>query len=270
MLASELELKPRTKWRPSRTLLGVIGLLGFMAIAQVLPVLGIVNPLFFPPFSSMVTALVGQFSEPSFWAALLATLSGWALGLGIAMAAGTVLGVVIGGVPFLRTVTASTIEFLRPIPAVALIPLIVLLFGVGTQPTLFLVVYGTFWQVLIQILYGVQDVDPVAMETERSYRLNYWMRTRTLVWPTVLPYLLTGFRLGAAVALILEVTGELIIGSPGLGKQIAISQSSNAISDMYALVIVTGLIGVAVNIAPRLIEKRLLHWHPSVRKDTPR
>ena len=81
-------------------------------------------------------------------------------------------------VPYLRQATSSTIEFLRPIPSVALIPLAVLLYGSELRSVLLLVVYASFWQVLIQVLYGVQDVDPVAEETARSYGLGTWARIR--------------------------------------------------------------------------------------------
>jgi ABC-type nitrate/sulfonate/bicarbonate transport system permease component len=143
----------------------------------------------------------------------------------------------------------------------------VLLYGTGARSTLLLVVYASFWQVLMQVLYGVRDVDPVARETARSYRFRPLTRVRTVIWPTALPYVMTGFRLGAAVALILEITGELVIGSPGLGRQIAVAQSSDAVPAMYALVIVVGLIGVIVNVGVRAIERRVLRWHPSVRRE---
>jgi ABC-type nitrate/sulfonate/bicarbonate transport system permease component len=181
-----------------------------------------------------------------------------------------VLGVVIGSIPMLRAATNSTIEFLRPIPSVALIPLAVLLYGTDMRATLLLVVYASFWQVLVQVLYGVQDVDPVARETSRSYRFRTLTRVRTVIWPTALPYVVTGFRLAAAVALILEVTGELIIGSPGLGNLIAVAQSSGAVASMYALVVVTGLIGVTVNVVARQVERRVLRWHPSIRREAAR
>ena len=80
----------------------------------------------------------------------------------------------IGAVPVLRAATASTIEFLRPIPSVALIPLVVVLLGTGMASTLVLVVYASFWQVLVQVLYGVADVDPVARDTAGRYRLGRW------------------------------------------------------------------------------------------------
>lgn len=250
----------------SPVLLGVLGLIAFGAILEVAPRIGILPPEYFPPTSTIIQALVEAAGESSFWQAVRRTLQTWATGLAMALGGGIVLGVVIGAVPFLRAATASTIEFLRPIPSVALIPLAVVLFSSGVESTLLLVVYAAFWQVLIQVLAGVADVDPVARETAQSYRLGRWARVRYLLWPTTLPYAVTGFRLAASVALILTVTGELVIpGAGGLGQAIGVAQSSNAVPAMYALIVVTGLIGVAANTATRAAEKWVLAWHPSVR-----
>jgi ABC-type nitrate/sulfonate/bicarbonate transport system permease component len=248
-------------------ILGLAGLAGLMAVVELVPRTGLVRERFLPPFSTMVSALADEAGTGTFWRSLLETLRGWATGLVIATVAGVVLGILIGGLPGVRAAMTSTIEFLRPIPSVALIPLAVLLYGTGSRSTLLLVVYASFWQVLMQVLYGVRDVDPVARETARSYRFRPLTRVRTVIWPTALPYVMTGFRLGAAVALILEITGELVIGSPGLGRQIAVAQSSDAVPAMYALVIVVGLIGVIVNVGVRAIERRVLRWHPSVRRE---
>ncbi|MGC4956910.1 ABC transporter permease [Actinomadura citrea] len=247
--------------------LGLAGLACLMAVVEAAPRAGLVKERFLPPFSAMVSALAEQAGTPVFWRALLETLRGWAIGLAVAMAAGVVLGILIGGVPFVRAALASTIEFLRPIPSVALIPLAVLLYGTEMRSTLLLVVYASFWQILVQVLYGVQDVDPIARETARSYRFGPLSQVRTVIWPTALPYVVTGFRLGAAVALILEITGELVIGSPGLGRQIAVAQGSGAVASMYALVIVVGLVGVVVNVLARATERRVLRWHPSIRRE---
>jgi ABC-type nitrate/sulfonate/bicarbonate transport system permease component len=251
----------------SDALLGLAGLLGFLAVMEVVPRLGLVPERYLPPASRIGSALVTELGERAFWTALRGTLRAWALGLAIAMAGGVVVGIVIGSVPVLRELTSSTIEFLRPIPSVALVPLAVLLFGSDLRSSLLLVVYAAFWQVLIQVLYGVADVDPVAADTARGYRLGRWARIRHLVWPTALPYVVTGFRLAAAVALILAITAELLIGIPGLGAEIAVARSSGAVSTMYALVVVSGLLGVAVNIGARALERRVLHWHPAVRRE---
>ena len=174
-------------------------------------------------------------------------------------------GVVLSVVPYLRQATSSTIEFLRPIPSVALIPLAVLLYGSELRSVLLLVVYASFWQVLIQVLYGVQDVDPVAEETARSYGLGTWARIRYVLWPTALPYVMTGVRLAAAVALILAITAELVIGAPGLGQRIGVAQTSQAVPEMYALIVVMGLLGLVINVGARAVERRALAWHQSVR-----
>jgi ABC-type nitrate/sulfonate/bicarbonate transport system permease component len=143
----------------------------------------------------------------------------------------------------------------------------VLLYGSQIQSTLVLVVYASFWPVLIQVLYGVQDVDPVARETARSYGLNTWSQIRYVTWPTTLPYLMTGIRLAAAVALILAITSEVAIDTQGLGKEITDTESGGAVAIMYAYVIVAGIIGVIVNLGARALERRVLAWHPSVRLD---
>ncbi|WP_246277842.1 ABC transporter permease [Phytohabitans rumicis] len=246
-------------------MLGLSGLTGLLVLVEVLPHTGLVSADFLPPTSRIATALADEVTDGAFWAALWDTFVAWAIGLAIAVAAGIVAGFVIGSVPALRALTASTIEFLRPIPSVALIPLAVLLYGTEIQSSLLLVVYASFWQVLIQVLYGVQDVDPVADETARSYGLGVWARVRYVMWPTALPYVMTGVRLAAAVALVLAITAELVIGAPGLGNRIAVAQTSNAVPSMYALIVVTGLLGVTINFAARAVERSLLSWHQSVR-----
>lgn len=245
------------------------GLLALAVLVEVLPRIGLVDPDYLPPTSRIVQALGLEVVDAGFWTAVADTLLGWILGLTIATVAGIAVGVLIGVVPHLREVTASTIEFLRPIPSVALIPLAVLLFGTDLRSTLLLVVYAAFWQVLIQVLYGVQDVDPVAEETARAYGLGRWARVRHVLWPAALPYVMTGVRLAAAVALVLAITAELIIGSPGLGARIAVAQTSNAVPSMYALIVVTGLLGVLINLGARTIERRALRWHQSVRGEVP-
>jgi ABC-type nitrate/sulfonate/bicarbonate transport system permease component len=94
-------------------------------------------------------------------------------------------------------------------------------------------------------------------------------RLRYVVWPTALPYVMTGIRLAASVALILTITGELIIGNPGLGQQIDLAHSALDAPSMFALVVVTGIIGVIANTITRAAERRVLRWHPSVRGEIP-
>lgn len=249
--------------------LGVAGVVGLLVITELLPRLGVVDARFVPPVSETLITLAGRMGQPEFWLALLHTVVTWGIGLAIALIAGSVLGVLLGSIPVLREFTASTIEFLRPVPSVALIPVAVLLLGPAIGSTLLLVVYASFWQVLIQVMAGVQDVDPVAEDTARSYRFGLLRRITTVIWPTALPYAITGLRLAASVALILTVTGELLISFDGIGGLLSRARESGAVEAMYGFVLVAGLLGLAVNLVARAIERSVLFWHPSVRTEVP-
>jgi len=247
--------------------LGTLGVAGFALTWELVAWAEVVNPAYLPRFSTTAARLVTELGEPRFWSALGDTVVTWALGLGIAVVAAVVAGAVIGLVPFLRRATHSTVEFLRPIPSVAIIPLAVLVAGLSREAALVIVVYAPFWQVFIQVLYGVGDVDTVADDTARSFGLGRLQRLRHVVLPTALPYVITGFRLAASIALVLTITAELVIGNPGIGRQIDVYRSAPDAPGLYALVLVTGLLGLLVNLVTRLVERRVLHWHPSVRRE---
>ena len=172
-------------------------------------------------------------------------------------------GLLIGSSRWAYRAFRVPIEFLRPIPSVALIPLAVLIYGTGLESKVFLAAFASFWPLLIQTIYGVQDVDPVATDTARAFGLGRFERMWRVTVPSAVPYIATGIRISSAVALILAVTAELVIGSAGLGREINTASSGGNIDLMYALIIATGLLGWALNLAATAVEKRVLHWHPS-------
>ncbi|MEE3920854.1 ABC transporter permease subunit [Micromonospora sp. BRA006-A] len=141
------------------------------------------------------------------------------------------------------------------------------MFGLQMRAALVIIVYAAFWQVFVQVIYGIADVDTVARDTARSFGLTRAERLRYLILPTALPYLMTGLRLGAAVALILAVTAEMVIGNPGLGRMIELSRSAGDAVGLYGLVVVTGMLGLLVNVVFRFVERRSLAWHQSVLAD---
>lgn len=248
-----------------KPLLGLAGILGFLVTWQLIPTLGIIDARYLPPATTVLAQLVNELGDLEFWRNVGRTLTTWGIGLAIATLAATAIGTVVGLVPFLRRLTHTTVEFLRPIPSVALIPLAILMFGFQMPAALLIVVYASFWQVFVQVLYGVADVDTVARDTARSFGLSRASRFRNLVLPTALPYIMTGVRLGAAVALILTVTAELLIAVPGIGRVIVFARSAGDVPTVYTYVVVAGLLGLIVNIIFRLVERRILSWHQSVR-----
>jgi len=259
MLAMRRRLQP--------VLLGLLGILAFLGFWQLAPALGWVNGRYVPPATEVLSALGRMALDLHYWRTIGNTLITWAIGLGIAGVLALVLGTVIGMVPFLRRYTRSTVEFLRPIPSVAIIPLAILMFGLDRDASLVIVVYATFWQIFIQVLYGVADVDPVARDTQRSFGISTRDRFVHLVLPTALPYIMTGLRLGATVALILTVTGELLIGAEGIGRLLSVRATAADYAGVYALVVTAGILALLINLLVRVVERRVLAWHQSVRAE---
>ncbi|MEU8608021.1 ABC transporter permease [Actinoplanes sp. NPDC048791] len=250
-----------------KVLLGAIGLLGFAVVWQLIPMLGLVDPQYLPYPTDVFAWLFQETRDLAFWRRLRLTMTSWAIGLALATLAAVVLGTAVGMVPFLRRATHTMVEFLRPVPSVALIPLAVLMFGLQMRAALVIIVYAAFWQVFVQVIYGVADIDTVARDTARSFGLTRRERLRYLVLPTALPYLMTGLRLAAAVALILAITAEMVIGNPGIGRSIELSRSAGDAVGLYGLVVVTGILGLLVNVVFRFVERRSLAWHQSVRSE---
>jgi ABC-type nitrate/sulfonate/bicarbonate transport system permease component len=226
---------------------------------------GLIPESSIPPATSAIGELFTQLTEAAMWKAVGNTLQGWAIGLGLAVLVGVPAGILIGSSRWAYRALRVPIEFLRPIPSVALIPLAVLVYGTGLQSKVFLATFASFWPLLIQTIYGVQDVDPVATDTARAFQLGRFERLRRITVPSAVPYIATGIRIASAVALILCVTAELVIGSAGLGREINSASSGGNVDLMYAMIIATGLLGWLLNIAATMVERRVLHWHPSQR-----
>jgi len=249
-----------------RALAPLIAVVGALALWELLTRTGILPPRYLPPMSETAGEFFSLLGTATFWSAVWNTMQGWALGLGIAVALAIPIGILVGSSSLLHRSVRTVIEFLRPIPSVALIPLAVLVYGTGLESKVFLAAFASFWPLLIQTLYGVQDIDPVATDTARAYGLGRFERLWRIKLPSAIPYIATGVRISSAVALILAVTAELVIGAAGLGREINIARSGGALENMYALIIATGLIGWLLNIATTSGEKRVLHWHPSQRE----
>jgi ABC-type nitrate/sulfonate/bicarbonate transport system permease component len=250
----------RSRWGPP-----VVAVLILLALWELVVRAGLIPETSIPPATSAIGELATQLVETTLWKAVGNTLQGWVIGLGIAVLLGVPAGILIGSSRWAYRALRVPIEFLRPIPSVALIPLAVLVYGTGLQSKVFLATFASFWPMLIQTIYGVQDVDPVATDTARAFQLGRLERLWRITVPSAVPYIATGIRIASAVALILCVTAELVIGSAGLGREINSASSGGDVNLMYAMIIATGLLGWLLNIAATLIERRVLHWHPSQR-----
>lgn len=255
-----------TRQRVEQVLLPVLGVVVVLLAFEIAPRIGILPRQSFPPVSEIFTTLADLTTSGDLWAAVGGTLDGWVRAMVIAIVIAIPLGMLMGATEVGALLLRAPVEFLRPIPSVALIPILILLYGTqGPALKIALAVYGATFPLLFQASYGIADIDPVARDTVRAFGLGPGDRLRQLVLPTMAPYLATGLRLSAAVALILVITGEYIVGVPGIGREVLSAQSAGAYARMYALIVAAGLLGLAVNTVLQAGERRVLHWHPSQR-----
>lgn len=244
---------------------GVVSVLVVLAVWQFASMAGLLPATSLPSALSVFAEWGALLVTGTYWAAVGETISSAMLGLLIAVAIGLVVGVVVGSFRFIRESTWFIIEFLKPIPPVAMIPLALLLWGPSSTMKLTLITYGALWPFLIQVIYGVSQVDSSLIRMSRSYRLGAWLTSTRVVFPAMLPFAATGLRVSASVAIIVSVVTELVGGAAGLGRNIILAGSANNLPEVYALILTTGMLGVVVNMAFASGEKPLLFWHASQR-----
>jgi ABC-type nitrate/sulfonate/bicarbonate transport system permease component len=260
-------LAGRARRRAETVLLPALGVAVALAAFEVAPRVGVLPRSSFPPVSEILGRLADLVTTSDLWRAVRDTLDAWVRAMVIATLLAVPLGLAIGSSRVGALLSRLTIEFLRPIPSVALIPILVLVYGTRPSLKVALGAFGATFPLLFQAMYGIRDVDPVAKDTARSFGMGWWTRLGRIVLPSCAPYLATGLRISASVALILVVTGEYVVGVPGLGREVLVAQSSGAYDLMYARIVMAGLLGLAVNLCFHAVERRVLFWHPSQRTD---
>jgi ABC-type nitrate/sulfonate/bicarbonate transport system permease component len=213
-----------------------------------------------PTVSATVRALVDEIASGELLDELATTLRAYAEGFVLATLAGVALGVAIGSSRTLRDASFVLIEFLRPIPGVALVPLAILFFGLGLPARRFVVAYATLWPILVNTLYGVRGVDTMLNEAAAVSGVTRIRRLVRVTLPAALPSIVTGIRIGASIALLVVVTAEFVIGTDGLGAYMQRQQLAYRLPELYAAVVLVGLLGYAINVGLRSVERRTVFW----------
>lgn len=213
-----------------------------------------------PPFSETLKALSGQLREAPFWQALGQTLGTWAIGFSTAAVVAVAAGLLLNSSALLQRAVRPTIEFLRPIPPVTLLPLALLMFGSTKTMQVTLIVFGCFLPLLTQTLYGLKEIDPVSKATMSTFRVTRPRRVLWLSLPSASPFIATGLRVASTLALLIAITTELLGSAAGLGQILLTATANGEYAEMLAVVAVIGFLGMVVNGVFSLIEKRMLHW----------
>jgi len=256
---------PFSERRAAPLILGTIGVLVTLVVLELISRVGIVPSQYVPPVSDVIRTTFNQLPNSSFWQPIWQTIQSWGIGLAIAAGIGIPLGLAIGSSELLWHALRPTIEFLRPIPSISFIPITILVLGNGLKGNVFLTAFGALWPLLIQTIYGVREIDSVARDTLRSFHIGRLARIRALIFPSALPFIATGMRIASAIALIVTVTSELVIGTPGIGNALELAQNGGNFQLMYAFVLAAGLLGLAIHLLFSRVERRALRSHPSQR-----
>jgi NitT/TauT family transport system permease protein len=242
---------------------GISGTIGVIVVAELISRSGLVAPTTLPHASAVLTTATSLVADRTFLFDAAATAGAWAGGLSAAILVAVPLGVLLGSLPVVEVAARALVELLRPIPAVAVIPLGIIVFGAGTQMKIALVFYAACWPILINTVYAVHHVDPVAKDTIRSFGFGPLGLLWWVVLPSAAPFILTGIRLAASIGIIVTISVELLSGGThGIGVFLIESQSGGGHpAILLAGALWAGLLGLAINVALVRAGRRLFRWH---------
>lgn len=264
------QARARGPRRSARLRRGLVGALVLLVLLELLTRAELVNPRYLPPASEVLATTAQVLTDPDFLRNVLGTLRGWMLGMGLAILVGVPVGLLLGASRIAYVASRALVEFLRPVPSVALIPLAILLFGRDVQMKTALACYAAVWPILINTIYGMHDVDPIAKETARTFGLGRLAVIRRVALPSAAPFIYTGVRVAAAIALIVVVSTELLAGgSDGIGTWMLTRSAAGTDPGLvYAGTIVAGLLGLGLNALLVSGDRRWFAWHQRARSGT--
>lgn len=260
--------------RPRRTylqrnenwLLGSLSMLAFLALWEIVVRLGLVNPLFTSSPSRIVAAAIEMFADESFYGHLEVSAEEFFSGFALAIVIGVPLGILMGWYSRVNAILEPFVSALYATPRIALLPLVVIWFGIGIASKIAIVFLGAIFPILVNTITGVRTIEADFVKVARSFGASDRQMFLTVVLPSAVPMLLTGLRLGLGHALVGIVVGEMYGATQGLGYLIAVAGARFQTDRvMVGIILIAGL-GVALTELLRAIERRFERWRP-VRRD---
>lgn len=247
-----------------RVLHRTVAIAALAAIWEGAPRLGLVDRVFLPPLSEVLVAWwellrSGQLAEH-----VGASLTRSLAGLGLAVLTAIPLGLLIGWYRPLAELLSPLLEVFRNTAALALLPVFVLILGLGETSKIALVLYACSWPILLNTIAGVKGVDPLLIRSARSMGLNHLRLFQKVILPAAVPTIFTGIRLAGAYSILVLVAAEMVGAKAGLGYLINYAQYNFAIPDMYSGIITISAIGLVVNQLLVALERRFSTWRVDV------
>jgi ABC-type nitrate/sulfonate/bicarbonate transport system permease component len=210
--------------------------------------------------SQIIVALINLVVSGQVTSHFLTTLRRFLEGYLLAAAIAVTLGVILGYFRFAHSLLETLIEFLRPMPSVAIIPVAILLLGIGDAMIVAVTVYASTWPILINTIDGVRHIERILIDTGRTFGLARHRILWQIILPAASPYIVTGLRVSLSIALILVTTAEMIAGSKGLGFFILDEERSLRSSAMYAGIILVAVLGYLLNRLFLALEEKVMQW----------
>lgn len=239
---------------------GVIALILILVAWDLSARLGVIDLMSWPPFFDIFARWLQLVFSGELFVHVWPSLERVAWGYAIASFVAVGLGLVIGYSRIAFNLFEPTLECLRPISVIALIPVIILFLGLGDRMKIFIIAYACFFPILLNTISGVRDVDPVLIGTARTFGLSRGQTIVRVIVPAASPYIFTGMRISVGFSLMAMVAAEMLTGGDGIGAFILDSQRTFRVRDMYAGIITLGVIGYVLNRLFVSCERWLLRW----------
>ncbi|MFE7445202.1 ABC transporter permease [Streptomyces chartreusis] len=259
-MPTEHHTRSRARFRLARIGKGLTGILGLVLLYEGARATGVLPQDGIPAAPSVTATAVRELLNGPLTTATGDTLQAWALGLAAACAVGVPAGLALGASSWADSLMKVAVEFLRPVPAVALVPVAVVSFGLDIGMQVFLVGFACIWPILIGTRHGVRAIDPLMIDSARMLGLSRRAVIIRVSLPATLPAIATGVRLAASLGVIVAVAAEIVTGSPGLGQYLTQAQQAGADNAAFASVLMAGLLGLAVNACFVSAETRVAGW----------
>jgi ABC-type nitrate/sulfonate/bicarbonate transport system permease component len=239
---------------------GLVGFVVLIGLWELLRATGVFPQAEVPPAGQVARALVDGVRDHTLLTTTGHTLQAWALGLALAAAIGLPVGALIGLSGWADALTSDVIDFFRPIPSVAYVPVALVFLGFGLKMEVVLIVVGAVWPLVFNTRYGVRDVDPMLVQVGRSLHLSRTAVLLRIRLVAALPAILTGLRTASSIALILAVSAETLAVPEGLGNIIAQASVTGDFAAAYAAILITGVLGVVMNVLIGYLRARTTRW----------
>lgn len=217
--------------------------------------------IYFPPLSDVMSEFVDIWFFEGIKTEILPSLSRLGAGFGLACLIGVGLGMVLGMVHWLEAAVRPIVEFLRATPGVAILPVMMLLLGLGTPMKIAMIALVATWPILLNTIDGVRSVEPVLRQVSRTYRLGRLDRIRFLVLPNAAPQIFAGARTALAISFVAMVISEMVGTPGGIGHFVLDAQRGFNTTAMWAGIIALGILGYLINRLFALVEGWTLAWH---------